>query len=62
MNILAVAKYMKWQRNYFMQGKAQDASWGEGVRCDDLEARHMKIHPDNEHHQLFPSIKYKQKI
>lgn len=51
---------MRGQRNYFMQGKAQDASWGEGVRYNDLEARHTKIHPDSEHIQLFPSIKYKQ--
>lgn len=33
---------------------------GEGVRYDDPEARHRKIHPDNERNQLFPSIKYKQ--
>lgn len=51
---------MKGQRNYFMQGKAQDGSWGEGVSYDDLEARCTKIHLDNEHNQPFPSIKYKQ--
>lgn len=54
---------MEGQRNDFMQGKTQEASWGWECGGNTglsgaLKAKHAKIKAQKEHNQHFPSIKW----
>lgn len=49
---------MKGQRNYFKERRKMQAE--VKVSSTMIWKQDRKTHPDNEHNQPFPSVKYKQ--